>query len=212
MKNRFFKMGIIALTASLAAISPAAAAETGKGFFIGVNAGGGPVASAGQSWRAGLEAGYRIAAHLAVAVDVSFGGLTLENSSSSGSYQAKDSQKWTTNPVTLAVLYAEPLGERTVVYLGAGLGWHGFTRTLTSETNASGTPQTTSQKSTFRATAPQIVLGLEFGLFKFVSLTGTLKYDFGTASRKDQVSRLETAQDINFGGASFVVGLRVRPF
>jgi len=135
--------------------------------------------------------------------------LTLENSSSFGSYHARDSQKWTTMPITLSLLYAEPLSENAAVYLGAGIGYHLFTRTVASETNVFGRLQEDSQKASFNALAPQVVLGLEFALRKSVSLKGDLKYVFGTASRQETVNNLDTRQDINFGGASLTLGVRV---
>jgi len=209
MKNSRLIVGIMAWSIVAAALCPPALAETEKRFSFGVNAGGGAITWMSQSWRAGIELGYRLNAHLAAAADLSFGSLTLENSSSSGTYRARDSQKWTAMPITLSLLYAEPLSENAAVYLGAGIGYHLFTRTVASETNVFGRLQEDSQKASFNALAPQVVLGLEFALRKSVSLKGDLKYVFGTASRQETVNNLDTRQDINFGGASLTLGVRV---
>ncbi len=208
MKNNRLIAGIAAWSI-VAALCLSARAETGKRFSVGVNAGGGAIAWMSQSWRAGIELGFRIEKHLAATADLSFGALTLENSSSSGTYQARDSQKWTTVPITLSLLYAGPLNEKTTTHLGAGIGYHHFTRTVASETNAFGQPQRYSQKSSFGALAPHVVLGLEIALGRSVSLIGDLKYVFGTASRKERVNGLDTSQDVNFGGASLTLGVRV---
>jgi opacity protein-like surface antigen len=209
MKNSRLIVGITAWSIVVAALCPSALAETGKRFSFGVNAGGGAITWMSQSWRAGIELGLRFNKHLAAAADLSFGALTLENSSSSGTYHARDSQKWTTIPITLSLLYAEPLSENAAVYLGAGIGYHLFTRTVASETNVFGRLEKDSQKASFNALAPQMVLGLEFALGKSVSLKGDLKYVFGTASRQERANNLDTRQDINFGGASLTLGVRV---
>jgi opacity protein-like surface antigen len=209
MKNSRLIIGIMSWSILIASLCPSALAETGKRFSLGVNAGGGAITWMSQSWRAGLEFGYRFNTHLAAAADLSFGALTLENSSSSGTYQARDSQKWTTVPVSLSLLYVEPVSENASVYLGAGIGYHFFTRTITSETNVYGQLQEDSQKASFNALAPQVSMGLEFALGKSVSLKGDLRYVFGTASRKETVNNLDTRQDINFGGASLTLGVRI---
>ena len=209
MKNSRLIVGITVWSIVAAALCPSALAETEKRFSFGVNAGGGAITWMSQSWRAGIELGYRLNTHLAAAADLSFGALTIENSSSSGTYQARDSQKWTTVPVSLSLLYAEPVSENASVYLGAGIGYHLFTRTVASETNVFGRLEKDSQKASFNALAPQMVLGLEFALGKSVSLKGDLKYVFGTASRQETVNNLDTRQDINFGGASLTLGVRV---
>jgi opacity protein-like surface antigen len=209
MKNSRLISGIMAWSIVIATLCPSALAETEKRFSLGVNAGGGSITWMSQSWRAGLEFGYRFNKHLAAAADLSFGALTLENSSSSGTYQARDSQRWTTMPISLSLLYAEPLSENASVYLGAGIGYHFFTRTIASETNVYGQLQEDSQKASFNALAPQVSMGLEFALGKSVSLKGDLRYVFGTASRKETVNNLDTRQDINFGGASLTLGVRI---
>ena len=209
MKNSRLIVGIMAWSIVAAALCPPALAETEKRFSFGVNAGGGAITWMSQSWRAGIELGYRLNTHLAAAADLSFGALTLENSSSSGTYRARDSQKWTTVPVSLSLLYAEPVSENASVYLGAGIGYHLFTRTVASETNVFGRLEKDSQKASFNALAPQMVLGLEFALGKSVSLKGDLKYVFGTAARQERANNLDTRQDINFGGASLTLGVRV---
>jgi opacity protein-like surface antigen len=196
----------------IVSLCPAARGETGERFSLGLNAGGGAITWMAQSWRAGFEIGYRLDAHLAVAADVSFGALALENSSSAGPYRARDSQKWTTMPLTLSLLYAETIGENATAYLGAGIGYHLFTRTLASETNVYGQLQETSQKASLNALAPQVLIGLEFALGRSVSLKGDLRYVFGTITRPETTYGLETSQEINFGGASLTVGLRVYLF
>jgi len=45
-----------------------------------------------------------------------------------------------------------------------------------------------------------------------VSLKGDLMYAFGTISRQETFSNLDIRQDINFGGASITVGVRVYLF
>lgn len=209
MKNSRLVMGLMAWSISIAALCPSALAETGKRFSFGVNAGGGAITWMMQSWRAGIEFGFRLNRHLAAAADLSFGALTLENSSSSGTYRAQDSQKWTTTPITLSLMYVEPLNEKAAAYLGAGIGYHPFTRKITSETNVYGELQGDSQKASFDALAPHVGLGLEFALSKLVSLKGDLRYVFGTASREETVNNLDTRQDINFGGPSLTLGVRI---
>jgi len=209
MKNNRLIMGITVWSIVVFSLCPSARAETEKRFSLGVNAGGGSITWMSQSWRAGIELGYRFDTHLAAAADIAFGALTLENSSSSGTYQARDSQKWTMVPISLSLHYIEPVSENASVYLAAGLGCHFFTRTITSETNVYGEPQENSQKASFNALAPQVGLGLEFALSKSVSLKGDLRYVFGTASRKETVNNLDTRQDINFGGPSLTLGLRI---
>ncbi len=212
MKNSRLVTGLMAWSISIVVLCPSALAETEKRFSFGVSAGGGAITWMMQSWRAGVELGFRFNRHLAAAADLSFGALRLENSSSSGTYRAQDSQKWTTTPITLSLLYVEPLSEKAAAYLGAGIGYHPFTRTVTSETNVFGELQEDSQKASFNALAPQVTLGLEFILGKSVSLKGDLRYVFRTASRKETVNNLETRQDINFGGASLALGVRVLLF
>jgi len=212
MKSSRLIAGIMAWSIVVAGLGPPAFAETGKRFSVGLNAGGGAMTATSQSWKAGLELGLRLKGHLSAAADLSFGALTLENSSTSGTYQARDSQKWTTVPITVSVLYAEPLGENASAHLGAGVGYHLFTRTVTSETNVFGPLQRDSRKASFNALAPQVILGLEFALGRTISLKGDLKYVFGTASRKETLNGLDTRQDINFGGASLTLGVRVYIF
>jgi opacity protein-like surface antigen len=115
-------------------------------------------------------------------------------------------------PITLSLLYAEPLGENAIAHLGAGIGYHPFTRTIAYETNVYGQIQGDSRKDSFSALAPHVVLGLEFALGRSVSLVGDMKYVFGTASQEEWVNGLDTRQDINFGGASLTLGVRVLLF
>jgi opacity protein-like surface antigen len=212
MKKCGLIVGMTALSIIIATLCPSALAETGKRFSFGVNAGGGAITWMSQSWRAGMELGFRFHKHLAAVADLSFGALTLENSSSSGTYHAQDSQKWTTLPITLSLLYAEPLSDIAAAYLGAGIGYYFFTRTIASETNVFGQLQEESNKASFNALAPQVVLGLAFDLGNSLSLKGDLKYVFGTTSRHESANNLDTRQDINFGGASLTLGVRVYLF
>jgi len=202
------------LLAGLAVLSPPALAGTGNRFSVGAKAGGGSVAAGFQSWRAGFELGFRAGKHLAVAADLTYGALTLENSTSStsGGYSALDSQEWTAAPVTLSVLYAAALGDNATAYLGGGAGYHVFSRTVASETQYSGQRSEESRESTFNALAPQAVAVLEFSLGKSVSLVGALAYVFGTASREETRNNLATSQDINFGGVSLTLGVRLYLF
>jgi hypothetical protein len=122
MKNSRLIVRIAAWSIVAAALCPSALAETEKRFSFGVNAGGGAITWMSQSWRAGIELGLRFNKHLAAAADLSFGALTIENSSSSGTYHARDSQKWTAMPITLSLLYAEPLSENAAIYLRDQIG------------------------------------------------------------------------------------------
>jgi opacity protein-like surface antigen len=209
--NRRF-VGMLMGVIGAVAFCPAMNAQSDQRFSVGVNAGGGAITWMSQTWRAGFELGYRLNGHLAAVADASFGALTLENSSSSGSYNSSDSQKWTILPLTLSLLYIESLSDRATAHLGAGIGYHIFTRTIVSETNIFGDVQEESQKSSFHALAPQVALGLEFALGKSLSLKGALTYVFGTISRQETFSNLDTRQDINFGGASVTLGLRLYLF
>jgi len=213
MKMYRFVVGMSVCLIGLAAFCPSASAETGKRFSLGVKAGGGSMPWMSQSWRAGIELGFDLNKHLAAVVDVSYGALALENSSSSGAYyNLKDTQTWTTTPISLSLLYKEPFGENAFAYLGAGIGYHFFSRTIDSESDISGQHQKSSQKDSFKALSPQVVLGLEFALGPSVSLKGDLMYAFGTISRQETFSNLDIRQDINFGGASITVGVRVYLF
>jgi len=212
MKSR--SLVIASLSVVLAVlVCPGAAAENGRKLSLGLGAGGGPVgAPSWPSWRAGFEMGLRFCGHLALAAGVSYGALSVSTSSSAGSYSAREDQTWTALPVTLVARYEAPLSDRAIISLGAGAGYHSFSRKIESETNAYGTPLSSSTESSFHAWAPQAEIGLEILLGKAFSLTGGLRYEFGIASQESTVNGISSVQEFSFGGPSLVIGARVYLF
>lgn len=214
MRKHVFRLITVGcFLAGLAALSSPAVAETGNRFSIGAKAGGGSVAGGFQSWRAGFEFGYRAGKHLAMSADLAYGALTLENTTSnSWGYSARDSQKWTITPLSLSILYQAALNENANAYFGVGVTYNLFSRTVESQTNSSGQLLEQSHKDNFSALGPQTVIGLELALGRSASLIGALTYVFGTASREETQNSLTATQDINFGGASLTLGVRLYLF
>jgi hypothetical protein len=208
MKARSFNL--IILSAALTALfCSAAAAEGGRRLHLGLGAGGGPAgASSSPTWRAGFEVGFRIGGHWAAAASVSYGALTVESSSSAGTYTAREGQTWTTLPIALLLRYEAPLSDRAAVSLGAGAGYHLLRRTIESETNAYGSPAEWTSETSFHGWAPQAEIGLEIAVGAAFSLTGAVRYEFGVATQRSTVSGLSSVQEFTFGGPSLAVGAR----
>jgi opacity protein-like surface antigen len=202
-------VAVFVTLAAFLALGPGISSGEGRRLSLGVNAGGGPVGASWPAWRAGLEVGLRLGTSWVVSAEAAYGSLSLENTSSLGSYSAREVQTWTVLPAGLAVRREAVLSDRAAAWLGAGLSYQTFSRKIETESSAPGGTSPSSTKSSFAAWAPQAELGLEFILGKAVSLTGRMRYEFGVASQTSTVSGLAAAQDFGFGGASLAVGLRI---
>ena len=118
-------------------VLPVLSYAAGKGFYLGMNFGGMPIAGTFNGYGVGGEIGFQFSERVAIMGEVEYGYQSYSHESSGEYYSYHDEMNLSTVPISGSLVFITPIGEKFSARIGAGLGYYSIKIKQTSrESNA----------------------------------------------------------------------------
>lgn len=202
---------ILSLAAVLLVL-PAYAQRT-KTAFIGINAGSGPVAQNYNGYWFDGEIGIKVTEHIKFLGEISYGSAKYTYDSNSPYSTSNEEIKFSSVPISVALLYTVPIDGKFFPYGGIGIAYYPLKikDSWKSTYDYYGTSYSDSGSKSYdvSAVAPVFKVGIEFEISSAMRVIGEIKQSSAKGKLKDTSDYGYTSEtSLYFGGTKVKVGFR----
>jgi len=192
----------------LGTISPAVSEESGKGLSLGVNVGAFPIVYYFKAYRFGGEIGYQFTERIGIMGEFAYALTTQSYEARSSSYSTTDKMTYSAVPISVTLLFITPVTKRFSPYLGLGVGHYSIT--IKDEWTYDGYfgPDSDTETEKIKGFAPHFTVGVEFEIFKRVTISGEVKQIVGKTKFEQTDDWGYEKEDFEFGGTEVKIGIR----
>jgi opacity protein-like surface antigen len=202
---------ILGLAAVLLAL-PAYAQRT-KTAFIGISAGSGSVALNYNGYWFDGEIGIKVAEHIRFLGEISYGSTTYTYNSNSLYSTYREDTKFSSVPISVALLYTVPIEGKFFPYGGIGIAYYPLKikDSWKSSYDYYGYSYSDSGSKSYDVStvAPVFKVGIEFEISSAMRIIAEIKQSPAKGKLKDTSDYGDTSEtSVDFGGTKVKVGFR----
>jgi hypothetical protein len=190
-------------------ILPIMSNAAGKGFNLGMNFGGIPIAGTFNGYSIGGEIGFQFSERVAFTCEVGYGYQSYSYESSGEYYSYSDEVILSTVPISGSLVFITPIGEKFSARIGAGLGYYLIKiNEISRESSTYYGSESREETKDINGIAPHVSFGIETAISKYASIYGEVKYSVGKAVLEEDNTYGSSKSDLLFGGPQVKIGLR----
>jgi opacity protein-like surface antigen len=198
---------------------PALYAENGRGFDFGLSVGtfpfvwtnyGGirPLNSLCLSGRIGCQ----VTRHFGIIGEYAYSyacSYTKTTYPWTGNWESRKTN-YTTIPVTLSLIYSEPISEKFSTYIGVGFGYYEMKFKDFNNRNY-GTTQSWTEADKINTLVPHFNLGSELSIFRKIKIFFEIKKTIGKAKFEGEIYGNDRERNDHFMGTEVKIGFKYCP-
>lgn len=196
---------------------PTLYAETGRGFNFGMSVGTFPSVWSNygiqplNSLCFSGRIGYQVTKRFGIIGELAYSfarSYTKTTYTWSGDWDSRKTNH-TTIPVTLSLIYSEPISERFTTYIGLGFGYYEM-KYKDFYNQSSGTIQSWTEADKINTLVPHFNLGSEFSIFHKIKIFFEIKKTIGKARFEGEIygGAATIERDDYFIGTEMKIGLK----